>query len=127
MSQHAEDDLTVHAGVDNVFAALDLPDPEGRLAKAELARVVRKQVQQLMQGAQCTQARVAELIEIAPSDLSDIMRGKLTRFSQERIERVLVNLGNDLRIVVSPVPGASGAQGEVRPRGRISVESVGAV
>jgi predicted XRE-type DNA-binding protein len=82
----------------NVFEDLGLPDAAARLAKAELARVIRK----IVTDKGWTQRRAAEVVGIAPPDMSDLMRGKLARFSQERLERFLNALDMDVRILVGP-------------------------
>jgi predicted XRE-type DNA-binding protein len=48
------------------------------------------------------QRRAAKVLGIAPPDMSDLMRGKLARFSQERLERFLNALGMDIHIQVGP-------------------------
>ena len=49
-----------------------------------------------------TQRRAADVLGIAPPDVSDLMRGKLARFSQERLERFLNALDMDVHIRVGP-------------------------
>lgn len=94
----SEDHIEIEAGSGNVFEDLGLPDAGERLAKAELARVIRK----LVKDKNWTQRRAAEVLGIAPPDMSDLMRGKLARFSQERLERFLNSLGMDVHIQVGP-------------------------
>jgi phage-related protein/predicted XRE-type DNA-binding protein len=79
------DDTTVHDSTGNVFADMGLADAETRLAKAELARALRKALEErgLDHGA------AAELLAIGPPDLSDLTCGKLGRFSLERLEGFL--------------------------------------
>ena len=91
-------DIEIESSSGNVFADLGLPNPEERLAKAELARVIRA----IVTGKKWTQRRAAEVLAIAPSDVSDLMRGKLARFSQERLERFLNALDMDVEIRVRP-------------------------
>ena len=49
-----------------------------------------------------TQRRAAKVLGIAPPDMSDLMRGKLARFSQERLERFLNALDMHVHIQVGP-------------------------
>ena len=42
------------------------------------------------------------MLGIVPPDVSDLVRGKLARFSQERLERFSNALGMDVRIQVGP-------------------------
>lgn len=77
-----------------------LPNAALRLAKAELARVVRTIVKE----RGWTQRKAAVRLGIAPPDMSDLVRGKLVRFSQERLERFLNRLDMDVCILVRPRP-----------------------
>lgn len=77
------DDTMVHDSTGNVFADMGLADAETRLAKAELARAIRKALEELG----LDEASAAELLGISPLDVSDLTVGKLARFSIERLER----------------------------------------
>lgn len=97
----------VEQGSGNVFQDLGFIDAAERLAKAELARVVRRVVLE----RNWTQRRAATALGVSASDVSDLMRGKLARFSQERLERFLIALDMDVRIQVAPrKPRAKRAQ-----------------
>lgn len=110
----ARENLEVHDSSGNVFEDMGLPDAQERLAKAEVARVIRKAIER----RGLTQSEAAELLAVKQPDISDLMRGKLTRFSRERLERFLNALDLEVRIQIGP-----------RPRGKrragISVEVVG--
>ena len=93
-----EEPIAIEASSGNIFEDLGLPDAGERLAKAELARVIRN----IVKDKKWTQRRAADVLRIAPPDVSDLMRGKLARFSQERLERFLNALGMDVRIRVGP-------------------------
>ena len=110
-----EQQIKIEASSGNVFEDLGLPDAGERLAKAELARVIRKIVQE----KNWTQRRAADALGIAPPDVSDLMRGKLARFSQERLERFLNALDMDVHIRVGP--RAAG-----KKRANVTVELVAA-
>ena len=90
--------VEIESSTGNVFEDLGLPDAAGRLAKEELARVIRK----IVADKGWTQRRTAEVLGIAPPDMSDLVRGKLARFSQERLARFLNALDMDVRIQVGP-------------------------
>jgi predicted XRE-type DNA-binding protein len=108
------DDLKVHESSGNVFQDLDARQAEERLAKAELARVIRREIR----GRKLTQTQAAELLGITQPDVSDLVRGKLGRFSMERLERFLNALDMEVRIQVGPKP-------KDKERAGISVELVG--
>jgi predicted XRE-type DNA-binding protein len=85
---------------DNVFAALDLPEADEWLAKAELARAIQKQIER----RRLTQIQAAAALGGAQSDISNLARGRLAGYSMERLYRFLNALDQDVRIVVQPKP-----------------------
>jgi predicted XRE-type DNA-binding protein len=94
----AEGDIAIDVSSGNVFEDLGLPNAGDRLAKAELARVIRG----IIKEKNWTQREAADVLGIAAPDVSDLMRGKLARFSQERLERFLNALDMDVHIQVGP-------------------------
>jgi len=82
----------------NVFADLGLPDPEERLAKADLAI----QINDLINQKKLTQKAAAQLLGIDQPKISDLSRGRLAGFSLERLFRFLTILGQDITIKVTP-------------------------
>lgn len=92
--------LKIHDSSGNVFADMGAADAEERLAKAELARVIRMAIEE----KELTQADAAALLGIQQPDVSDLMRGKLVRFSMERLERFLNALDLEVRIQIGPRP-----------------------
>lgn len=113
MSQDHENELVIEASSGNVFEDLGLPNAEERLAKALLARTIK----QIIAHHGWTQTKAAKHVGLAASDMSDIVRGKLARFSLDRLESVILDLDMDIHIRVSP------KQAESR-RGHVSVELV---
>jgi predicted XRE-type DNA-binding protein len=107
------DDLKVRESSGNIFQDLGAREAEERLAKAELARVIRREIRD----RGLTQVRAAELLGITQPDVSDLVRGKLARFSMERLERFLNALDMEVRIRVGPKP-------KDKERAGISVELV---
>lgn len=89
-------DYTVGSG--NVFADLGLPNPEERLAKAELARQINKLIKQ----QKMTQVEAAELLDIDQPKVSSLHKGKLAGFSLERLFRFLNILGQNIIIQITP-------------------------
>jgi len=93
-----ERDYVVSGG--NVFADLGVSNPEEALAKAELA----SKVAALIRDRKLTQAKAAKLLGIDQPKVSNLLRGRLTGFSLERLMRLLMVLGQDIRISVEAVP-----------------------
>jgi predicted XRE-type DNA-binding protein len=84
----------------NVFADLGLPNPEDRLAKAELAR----RISVIISEQHLTQLEAAAVLGIDQPKVSALVRGRLGGFSLERLLRFLNVLGRDVEIVVKPKP-----------------------
>ena len=91
----------VYHGSGNVFADLGLPDPEERLAKAELAAA---RFSTGIAKRRLTQAQAAELLGIDQPKVSALTRGKLSGFSMERLFHFLNALGRDVQITVKAKP-----------------------
>jgi predicted XRE-type DNA-binding protein len=87
-------------GSGNVFADLGVPNPEEALAKAELA----SKIAILIRDRGLTQAKAARLLGIDQPKVSNLLRGRLTGFSLERLMRFLMLLGQDIRITVEAAP-----------------------
>ena len=92
--------IAVTEGSGNVFADLGFSNADDLLARAELTR----QVCAIVRSRRLTQTRAAELLGLRQPDVSLLLRGKYTRFSVERLLKLLNRLGRDVRIVVRPVP-----------------------
>ncbi|HEY2158649.1 MAG TPA: helix-turn-helix transcriptional regulator [Isosphaeraceae bacterium] len=95
-SEEGRDEVEESSG--NVFADLDLPDPEEILAKAELAR----RICDLLAERRLTQAKAAAVLGVDQPKVSALMRGKLDGFSTDRLFRFLNALGRDVEIVIRP-------------------------
>jgi predicted XRE-type DNA-binding protein len=108
-----KEDRQVHDSTGNVFADMGMRDAEERLAKAELARLIRVEIRD--RGLSQTEA--AALLGVKQPDVSDLVRGRLSRFSIARLERFLNALDLEIRIQVGPRP-------EGKARAGITVESV---
>lgn len=106
--------IDVHDSTGNVFEDMGMRDAEERLAKAELARVIRTEIR----ARGLSQVEAADLLGVKQPDISDLTRGKLARFSLERLERFLNALDLEVRIQVGPRPAWKEHAG-------ISVEIVG--
>ncbi len=94
----------------NVFADLGLPDPDERLAKADLSIAIARTIRD----RRLTQAQAAELLGIAQPDVSNLVRGRLSGWSLERLTRLLNRLGQDVEITIRPAE--KGEPGHLRVR-----------
>lgn len=104
-----EEPLEYFVGSDNVFADTGVPNPEEVLARAELMR----RVTNIIRERRLTQARVAKILGTNQPTVSDLMRGKLQKFSLERLIAYLNALGQEVEITVRPTPEGSRRAGRV--------------
>jgi predicted XRE-type DNA-binding protein len=102
--------IKVTKGSGNVFADLDLPNADERLAKAELAL----RISELIAHRALTQRRAAQLMGIDQPKVSHILHGRLADFSTERLIGFVRALGRDVDIVIRARP-------QRRGRGRLRV------
>lgn len=101
--------IRVTRGSGNVFADLGLPNPEERLAKAQLAYAIAQAIQE----RGLTQREAAALMGIDQPKVSHILRGRLADFSTDRLLGFLTGLGRDVEIVLTKAP-RSRKQGRLR-------------
>ena len=101
--------IEVEESSGNVFADIGLPNPEERLAKADLAIRIAAAIR----AQRLTQTRAACLLGIDQPKISRLLRGQLSGFSAERLMHFLTLLGRDIEIVVKRAP-RSRRQGHVR-------------
>jgi predicted XRE-type DNA-binding protein len=93
----------------NVFADLEVDEPEEMLAKAELAR----RIGHILKRRRLNQAQAATLLGIDQPKVSALLRGKLSGFSTDRLLRFLMALDRDVEIVIKRKP-RSRKHGELR-------------
>ena len=84
----------------NVFADLDYPNAEEALAKSRLAQ----RIVEILKRKRLTQAQAATLLGIDQPKVSKLLRGKLRKFSTDRLFRFLNALDQDAEIVVKHKP-----------------------
>ncbi|MFZ0887908.1 MAG: helix-turn-helix transcriptional regulator [Candidatus Binataceae bacterium] len=101
--------IKVEEGSGNVFADIGLPNPEERLAKAQLAY----RIGETIRVRRLTQAAAAALLGVDQPKISRLMGGRLAGFSTGRLMHFLTLLGRDVEIVVKPA-SRSRRQGHVR-------------
>jgi predicted XRE-type DNA-binding protein len=82
----------------NVFADLQLPNPEAALAKAKMA----SRICQIIAERGLTQTEAAEILDLDQPKISALVRGKLSGFSVDRLFRFLNDLGQEVEITIRP-------------------------
>ncbi len=95
MPDGSEVEFTLGSG--NVFADLGLPNPEERLLKAELA----VHIGDLVKAQGLTQSQVAARTGLPQSNISNILRGRLSGYSVERLLQVVNRLGRSVEVRIA--------------------------
>jgi predicted XRE-type DNA-binding protein len=91
---------TVKTGSGNVFADLELPNPEERLAKSQL--VLR--ITEIIKERKLTQVKAGMILGIDQAKVSKLFRGRPSEFSTSTLIEYLTRLDQDVEIVVRPKP-----------------------
>lgn len=115
MTDESDAPVEYTPGSGNVFADLDLPDPEELLAKSELVHHIVLLIRQ----RKLTQKDMAALLDTTQPTVSDLVRRRLDRFSLERLFFFLNRLDREVQIVIRPKrEGAESAAITVRNESR---------
>lgn len=93
-----EDDLRIERGSGNVFADLDLPNPELALLKADLAL----QIVRAISDNGWTDDDAARELHVSHATIVAIARGSLTGVSTDQLLRLLQQLDFDVNIFIGP-------------------------
>lgn len=84
----------------NVFADLEVENPEEEIAKAHLALNIRR----LIQERSITQKQAANILGTDQGRVSDLMNGKVSGFTFDRLLRFITALDRDVQIVIASDP-----------------------
>lgn len=91
-------EIEVKESCGNIFADLELPDAEERMAKVVLSRLITLAIRE----HGFTQAQAAEVLGTTQPKVSDIVRGRIGSFTMDRLIRYLTALNRDVHIAVTP-------------------------
>jgi len=90
--------IRVEKGSGNVFADIGFPNPEEALAKAEIAR----RINHMLADRKLSQLEAGKILGIPQPRVSDLARGRLGKFSLEKLIDFARRLGNDVEIRLKP-------------------------
>lgn len=99
-----KDSSSVESGSGNVFADLELPNPDLALAKARIVQRIR----QLITERALTQTRAAKILGIDQPKVSALLAGRVGGYSLDRLLRFLTALGQEVEISIRPAPSNAG-------------------
>jgi predicted XRE-type DNA-binding protein len=88
----------------NVFRDLGLPNPEEEFTKSSLLFEIHRTIK----GRGLKQVEAARILGIPQPQVSNLLRGRTTGFSVQRLALLLGKLGKSVTIVVSDEPPAAG-------------------
>ncbi len=98
MEKKIVDGEDVWASSGNIYDDLGLPDAEQRKIKADLAIEITLAVRRMG----LTQQQAAERMGLTQPKVSELMRGKLSQFSERKLMDCLTRLGYNIDITVRP-------------------------
>lgn len=90
--------VRVEKGSGNVFADIGIPNPEEALAKAEIAR----RINHMLADRKLSQVEAGKVLGIPQPRVSDLARGRLGKFSLEKLIDFAKRMGNDVEIRLKP-------------------------
>lgn len=110
--------IEYYEGSENIFADVGVPNSEEALAKAKIAM----KIHDIIKKKKLTQAKAAKILKISQPKVSLLLRGRLTDFSLERLLRFLNDLGQNVRISITPSSHGHGSTwvGDARSNANIA-------
>lgn len=90
-------EIEYEIGSGNIFADLGVKNPEEALLKS---RVVGE-IQRIVESRNLTSSEAAKIVGLTPSKLNDVLRGRLSGYSMERLLRMVNALGHDVEVKIS--------------------------
>jgi len=113
MAKRAARSVHVEPSSGNAFADLGLADAAALNTKVRLAAEINR----LIKDRRLTQVSAAECLEVSQPKISALKNYKLDGFSVERLMSLLLALGQDVEIRISPGDEPLGRDGKQSPPG----------
>lgn len=89
---------------ESAFHALGLPEAEDSVLRAELMR----KIAEIIAGRSLTQVRAGELMHMDQPRVSALLKGKIGKFSTDRLLKALSDLGQDVELRITPARRGKG-------------------
>jgi len=97
MARKRSEEMKAKYTAGSAFHALGLPDADDLVVKADLVA----RIEAIVRERGLTQVRAAALLGMDQPKVSALLRGRLDRFSIERLDRALRDLGQDVQLTVT--------------------------
>jgi predicted XRE-type DNA-binding protein len=91
------DEIEVFEGSDNIFADIGLDNADEMLARAQIGVEVLK----ILQGRKLKQREIATLLGIGQTEVSHLMNGHFSRFSEGKLLAFLKKLDREVILVIN--------------------------
>ena len=92
--------IKMHRSTGNVFKDLGFPPEEAEHLKVRAELMI--QLTKVLERRGLTQARAAKLLGVSQPRISDLVRGKIDRFSIDTLVEMLGHAGIHVRFVMGP-------------------------
>ena len=92
--------IKMHRSTGNVFKDLGFPPEEAEHLKVRAELMI--QLTKVLERRGLTQAKAARLLGVSQPRISDLVRGKIDRFSIDTLVEMLGHAGAQVRFVVKP-------------------------
>lgn len=89
---------------DSAFHALDLPDADDLVLRAELMR----RIGEIIAARGLTQSQAGALLRMDQPRVSALVKGKIVKFSTDRLLQALSDLGQDVELRITPARAGKG-------------------
>ncbi len=99
-----EDKEPVTYSTKSAFHALDLPDADD----LELRAALMRRIGEIVAARGLTQAQAGELMAMDQLRVSALLRGKIGKFSTDRLLEALSDLDQDVEPRITPAPSGKG-------------------
>ncbi|HEY9792327.1 MAG TPA: helix-turn-helix transcriptional regulator [Candidatus Obscuribacterales bacterium] len=111
-------------GSGDIFKDFGFSDDESAVLniKAALFRTLQDALKKLSKGQ--TQAELAKMLGIPQPQVSDIIKGKISGFSMERIANYLVRLGYEVIVAARPAKAAPPRRQKANAKKRVSASTI---
>ena len=86
--------IGVEDGSGNVFVDIGSRDPQEKLLRAKLLSAA----QAVIKRRRLSQARISEMTGLKQPEVSNLVNGKFTAFSADRVASILASLGYDVEV-----------------------------
>lgn len=98
MAKEKRQKMSTELGSGNIFADMGDPDADRTFARSQLMH----HISDIIRDHKLTQKQAAKILDLDQPRVSDLMNGKLGKFSMDALVTILNKLDRDVEIVIKP-------------------------